>query len=402
MRVTTPLWTVLRSRQEFGDEELPLLTVKSESGVSLRDLAEGRQPSEDLAGYRRVRPGDLVVNKLWARFGAYGVAPLDGVISPAYWVLKVDQGRVVPRYLHNLLRSPPYLAEIGRVSKDMPPNGFDLPWSQFRHIVVDLPPLDEQRRIADFLDTETARIDAIASARTEQALRVSERAQAVLDFTLETLALTYESRPLRRELFSIEQGSSPQCEARQADPGGYGVLKLSAVSHGRYLENENKALPNGVPGALRYEVRAGDLLMSRANTPDRVGDVAFVRTTRPGLLLPDLIYRLALRRPSDAEFVAAALRWTRVRAQISATARGTSPSMVKLRGEDIAALTIPAAPPPERVRAVLTVRSAEEAARVLQSRISTGLALLSERRQALITAAVTGQLDVTTARGGSS
>ena len=137
-----PLWTVLTSREEFGGPDLPLLTVKSDSGVSRRDLAEGRQPSEDLVGYRRVFAGDLVVNKLWARFGAYGVADLDGVISPAYWVLKADHGQVAPRYLHHLLRSSPYRAEIARVSKDMPPNGFDLPWSQFRQIVVDLPPLD--------------------------------------------------------------------------------------------------------------------------------------------------------------------------------------------------------------------------------------------------------------------
>jgi len=262
---------------------------------------------------------------------------------------------------------------------------------------IPVPPIEEQRRIADFLDTETVRLDSLVTTRSEQSTRVSERAQAVLDVTLGGLDASYGSLALRRELRAIQQGASPQCESRPAGPGEPGVLKLSAVNSGQYLEDENKALPEGVTGDRRYEVQSGDLLMSRANTPERVGDVALVRATRPGLLLPDLIYRLTLARPSDAEFVAIALRSTRVRALLSVTARGTSQSMVKLRGEDIAALPIPAAPQVERARAARAVREAEEAAHSLTNRISVGEALLRERRQALITAAVTRQFDATTA-----
>jgi len=397
-----PFWTIVAEQRDLGGTQDELLSLSAEHGLRHRVLREGRAASEDLVAYKRVLRHDLVINKLSARDGAIAVSEIEGIVSPAYWVFGIDTMRFAPRFLHYLLRSAPYQAEIARRSKSMPPAQFDLPRDQLRTLPIPTVPLDEQRRIADFLDTETTHLDAIVRTRSAQAARVSERAQAVLDVTLSEVAASHGSLPLRRELRAIEQGVSPQCESRPAGLDEPGVLKLSAVNSGQYLEDENKALPEGVAGDRRYEVRSGDLLMSRANTPERVGDVAFVRKTRPGLLLPDLIYRLALGRPSDAEFVATALRSTRVRALLSVTARGTSQSMVKLRGEDIAALPIPAAPPFDRDRAVLTIREADETAHHLRIRISTGEGLLRERRQALITAAVTGQLDVTTARGGRS
>lgn len=278
-------------------------------------------------------------------------------------------------------------------------NIYHLSAERVRGLEVSVPPLDEQRRIADFLDVETGRIDEVVRLRASQVSYARERAQAVLEFELTRLESIHGRVSLRRELLGVQQGASPQCEGRAAEAGERGVLKLSAVNRGQYLEGENKALPRGAVADQRFEVRPGDILMSRANTPDRVGDVAYVRATRPGLLLPDLVYRLVLRRPSEAEFVATALRSSRVRALVSATARGTSQSMVKLRGEDVADLPVPAAAHADRLRVASTVRRAESSAHELQVAIERSLTLLTERRQALITAAVTGQLDVTTARG---
>ena len=175
-----PVWVLARSRDEFaGEREFPVLTVKSNSGVSVRDLsAGGRALSADLSGYRVVRDGDLVVNKMWARFGAYGVAAVEGVISPAYWVLRLDRDRVEPRFFHHLIRSQPYLAEIRRLSKDLPPNGYDLPWQEFRSMRIRLPELAQQQAIADYLDTETARIDALIEKKKRMIELLEERRQA--------------------------------------------------------------------------------------------------------------------------------------------------------------------------------------------------------------------------------
>jgi len=99
------------------------------------------------------------VNKLWARFGAYGVSAFEGIISPAYWVLRLDQERVEPNFLHHLLRSAVYMAEIGRISRNQPPNGFDLAWENFRLLRVPTIELRRQRDIAEALQGHMERLN---------------------------------------------------------------------------------------------------------------------------------------------------------------------------------------------------------------------------------------------------
>jgi type I restriction enzyme S subunit len=101
-----------------------------------------------------------VINRLVARDGAISISNLHGQISPAYWVLVPEPGSDA-RFINYLLNSSPYLAEIGARSKCMPPAQFDLPWEQFRTIPIACPDATLQRAIADYLDAETARIDAL-------------------------------------------------------------------------------------------------------------------------------------------------------------------------------------------------------------------------------------------------
>ncbi|WP_174185018.1 restriction endonuclease subunit S [Nocardia barduliensis] len=395
-----PLWTVLRSREEFGDSELPLLTVKSESGIELRDLSQGRQPSEDLSRYSIVRAGDLVVNRLWARFGAYGTSRFDGVISPAYWVLSVDGRKIDPRYLHFLLRSEPFRQEIGRRSKNMPPNGFEIPWDQFKKIEIPSPPLEEQRRIADFLDGETSRIDSIAQRRRRMLKLLSERQSAFRDGLINSLADSVGELPLRRFITRIEQGASPQCHSvPRKTSSEWAVLKLSAVKAGVFNAAENKLLPEDESPSLEFEVHAGDLLVTRANTPDLVGDVAVVPDESHRLLLPDLIYRVGLMPHISSEYVAQVALSRRVRSVVESIARGSSQSMVKLRGEDIKVWPIPKADLAQQTKIVEMIAKGTAESSRLRIVIQRQLELFAERRQALITAAVTGQFDVTTASG---
>ncbi|MGW1506267.1 hypothetical protein ACWCQW_48845 [Streptomyces mirabilis] len=399
-QASIPLWTILRSREQYGGPDLPLLTVKSESGVEVRDLSQGRQPSEDMSSYRVVQPGDLVVNRLWARFGAYGTSQHAGVISPAYWVLDVDNSKIDSRYLHHLLRSEPYRQEIGRRSKNMPPNGFDLPWDQFKKIELPVLPLEEQRRIAGFLDAETARIDRLVALQVTLRARIDERDKALRDNLVNELAETVGEVPLRRFTTRIEQGASPQCEAvPRQDDDEWGVLKLSAVKGGHFVPSENKRLPEDTEAISACQVRRGDLLVTRANTPSLVGDVAVVEGDHQKLLLPDLIYRVGLVSEIRADFVAQVALSGRVRTLIESVARGSSQSMVKLRGEDIKSWPMPMATQTQQATLVQEIQSGMQGAGRLRTAVALQLSLLAERRQALITAAVTGQFDVSTASG---
>ncbi len=85
-----------------------------------------------------------------------------------------DVTRVEPTYLHYMLRSGRYLGEIGRRSKYMPPAQFDLPWEQFRTLPLELPSLEAQRRVADFLDDQVALLDRAIHLRQQQAVLTAD------------------------------------------------------------------------------------------------------------------------------------------------------------------------------------------------------------------------------------
>lgn len=180
---TASSWTVLQSRDEFGGD-LPLLSLSAEHGVRAREGGQGRAASEDVSGYRVVRPGDLVVNRLSARDGGFGVSSLLGLVSPAYWVFRTSPALVDARWLDYILRSAPYRAELRRISKFMPPAQFDLPWDQLRRLPLPLPPVDHQRRIADFLDAETRRIDALVTLGEQQAALMAEKRASLVFATV--------------------------------------------------------------------------------------------------------------------------------------------------------------------------------------------------------------------------
>jgi type I restriction enzyme S subunit len=261
-------------------------------------------------------------------------------------------------------------------------------------LTVPLPPLDEQRRLADFLDAETTRIDYLASLQKTALEKLHERDRALRDSLIDKLVSQVGELPFRRFISKIEQGTSPQCENYPRESGNWGVLKLSAVKGGRFYPEENKQLPEDVSPVREYEVRDGDLLISRANTPELVGDVAVAEGAHRKLLLPDLIYRVGLNRSMKADFAAQVLLSTRVRRMIQATARGSSQSMVKIRGEDIREWRIPYANARQQEELVLAVRGQTDSSDRLRSVVTRQLALLAERRQALITAAVTGEITV--------
>lgn len=338
-------------------------------------------------------------NKLRTWQGGFGVSEHHGIVSPAYFVCRPGAG-VVPRYLHYLLRARPYLVELTRLSKWQPPSQFDIPWDGLRRLEVLVPPIDEQQRIINFLDASSARAQRLSDLRQAQKSLVSEQAQAELDAHVDAL-FQQGQVPLKRFARGVEQGASPQCESRPAEEGEWGVLKLSAVKGGVFNSRENKAMPSAVAPVTQYRVREGDLLVTRANTPQLVGDVAVATDVQARLQLCDLIYRVRLTPATSAEFVAAVLLSSRLRGLISSVARGSSASMIKLRGEDILNLPMPSVDRRSQERLASEALEVRAHRRVLQDAFSHFVDLLAERREALITAVVTGQLDVTTARGAA-
>jgi type I restriction enzyme S subunit len=195
-------------------------------------------------------------------------------------------------------------------------------------------------------------------------------------------------------LDSIEQGWSPECDNVTAQDGEWGVLKTGCVNGAVFNPGENKRLPAIVDPIPEYEVRPGDVLMSRANTTELVGSAAYVRETPPRLLLCDKLYRLTAKpRVVQPRFLAWFLASATARSQLEPEATGTSGSMQNIGQDTVRDLWMPMLAYSQQVGVAdyLDLETARlDALVAAKGRV---LGLLAEKRRALITRAVTRGLD---------
>ncbi|WP_344450032.1 hypothetical protein [Actinocorallia aurantiaca] len=165
--------------------------------------------------------------------------------------------------------------------------------------------------------------------------------------------------------------------------------------------DQHKALPAGVTPRKAYQLKGGDLLMSRASgSPDLIGSVGIVPEINQNLLLCDKVYRLHINRLRMREqFIAIMLRTRQVREHIKLGISGAEGMANNLPTAVVRDCRLPNVPLAEQDILVSAFNEHAASVAAAQSALTQQLELLTERRQALITAAVTGQLDVTTAHG---
>ncbi len=130
------LRTLIRRRTERNGCELPLLSVAREKGVFVRSMSGVDENHnvipEDLSNYKVARAGDLVINKMKAWQGSMGIAPCDGIVSPAYFVFHFDiENRA---FGQALLRSKPYVAHFRQASDGVRIGQWDLTVPGMRQI----------------------------------------------------------------------------------------------------------------------------------------------------------------------------------------------------------------------------------------------------------------------------
>ena len=164
-------------RSEDGTEEL--LTVSHITGVTPRsDKDVNMFEAKTLAGYKICRPGDLVINTLWAWMGAMGVSSTHGVVSPAYNVYHTT--RLEPAYVDALCRIPVFAQEVIRHSKGVWSSRLRLYPDGFFDIALPVPPLSEQRRIVAALAAEREKLDALHAAALHAMELLKERRAALI------------------------------------------------------------------------------------------------------------------------------------------------------------------------------------------------------------------------------
>ncbi len=273
--------TPKRSVSEYFGGSVPWLSI---SDLNDGNISESRECLTE-AGLEnstaKIVPEGTIFVAMYGSIGKLGVAILPMATSQAIaWAIPDD--RIVDRgYLFNFLLSQrSKLQSRGRGGTQSNIGQKDLKdWK------IPLAPLSEQRRISELLDK-----GKFICAEEEGSLQ-NLSGLAGVEFDRRFGELQNVMVRLGDVVLGIDGGKSPKCESFPADSGNWGVLKLSAVTGGTYRPSENKAIFDEGSIDQKNEVSVGDVLMTRKNTPELVGEVCYVSETPEKLLLPDLVFR---------------------------------------------------------------------------------------------------------------
>jgi type I restriction enzyme S subunit len=161
------------------DNEFELLSLYTDIGVRPRKELEARgNKATTTDSYWMVQRGDLIVNKLLAWMGAFGVSDYDGVTSPAYDILR-PIADIEPHYYHHLFRCGICQPEIRRRSYGIMDMRLRLYFDRLGDMAVPVPPREEQRRVLELVQAETSRLDRIHQA-TERTIALLKERRATL------------------------------------------------------------------------------------------------------------------------------------------------------------------------------------------------------------------------------
>ncbi len=329
-------------------------------------------------------------------------------MSPAYTVLRSISKEVDERFFAHYFRSAPFINILEELSQGIR-QGRTIPYEGFANLRLPLPTLEEQRRIGDFLDEQVALLNrAIELRQGESLLREQRRSSALAgrfgvgEYLLDVLEgrrgnkHDWPSRKLGRVLRSTLTGGTPSTDHAafwaQYDESGVPWVSIGDMVEGGTTTTTAKRLTaDGVaqcglvpapPGTVLFAMYASvgktSLLGQRA-----VWNQAILGLVPVVSLLPRyLLYWLELVRPV-----------------LPAIAR--SATQDNLNAEQVKAFRLPLPTVEDQSRLVEETARDDESDQLLHGLHERQLGLLQERKQALVTTAVTGRLDVTTARSSA-
>jgi len=325
-----------------------VLTVSAAYGL----IAQGsfftkKVASKDTSGYYVVAPGQFVYNKSTSKSAAYGTVARNlsdepGIVSPLYFVLEANDGAALPEYLELALNSDQFFGSLaGTLREGARSHGLlNVRLKEFYAATVTLPPIPMQERIVQVIRAVDDQINAL------------DIESMALEGILESLRSDVpqaDHQPIGDVLLGIDSGKSVQAGIAASAEDEYRILKLSAVQRGWFKPSEAKVLTEGSAFSPSHMVKNGDLLITRANTPERVGFVAVAKNVSEGTFMPDLIWRLRVDESRvSTGYLQHALSSRELRTSISGVSGGTSKSMVKINKRSFGAVRVPIPPLPDQ------------------------------------------------------
>lgn len=390
-------------REKVSDKDFPPLSVTKNGIVPQLDTAA---KTDDGDNRKLVRAGDFVINSRSDRKGSSGASELDGSVSLINTVLR-PTGGIATRFAHHLFRSVPFQEEYYRFGKGIVADLWSTNYSEMRNMFVVVPEIGEQGVLCDFLDRETARIDALIAEQEKLLALLAEKRQATISHAvtrgldpnvpmkhsgidwLGEVPAHWQIVPFR---YCVDFQEGPGIMAADFLEDGVPLLRVSGVQ-GTWatLDGCNYLDPKRVEERWQhFRVEQGDLLISASASmgtvtevgPEVAGSIPYTGIIRlrgiPGVMVKAYIRNLVV----SGQFLT----------QVDLLKAGAT---IQHFGPTHLSQMVVAKPPVEeqiRIAAHLDVSLCKLSE--LEEKAGKAIELLRERRTALISAAVTGQIDV--------
>lgn len=315
---------------DWSDSGVPIIRIQDLTGNSY----QANRYSGEYEKKYEVLPGDVLIS--WsASLGIYVWAGEKAVLNQHIFKVVFDKCEIDKSFFVHQVQNILEKAETsthGATMKHLTKPVFDaLPFN--------LPPLQEQRRIASLLDKVS---DLIAKHRAQlDKLDLLVKARFVEMFgDPVSNPMGWDIVELSHCLERIDNGKSLVCDTQPRQGNWPAILKLSAATYGYYKPKENKAMLNENEFVNSAEIQAGDLLFTRKNTPELVGMCAYVYKTPGKLMMPDLIFRLNTNETCNRIFLWKLINHDLFRENIKAISSGSAKSMSNISKERLHELKV--------------------------------------------------------------
>jgi type I restriction enzyme S subunit len=382
-------------REKVSDKHYAPLSVTMQGIVPQLETAA---KTDDGDNRKLVRANDFVINSRSDRKGSAGVSPLDGSVSLISTVL--TPRNIEPRYVHHLLRSYPFQEEYYRFGKGIVADLWSTNYSEMKNILIPELPLTEQIQIAKFLDHETAKIDRLIEKQEALIALLEEKRQAVISHAvtkglnphapLKDSGIEWLGQvPAHWELMKgswIGQlfGSEPVLESAVTDEGDTPYIKVSTLSaEGFELGEREFFLRNSVSKKYRpssdyivFPKRGAAIFTNKVNivSLDSVIDPNLMGWKIGSRALPQFVaYLLKLRGLGDIADVS---------------------TVPQINNKHIDPIIFPIPDLDEQASIIAFLTDKTDGFKKLILRAEEAIVLMQERRTVLISAAVTGKIDV--------